>query len=224
MTQSVVRPPPAQPEPGWCKLAAGIGRAARPLDASARSESAAAAYSVSDTDLPRGLAGLCAEVIARIQPHEIIYRPDTGTPKAGARLHAYLLRWHLRPKQSGQSEYALYLHQFLQPDHAVLHDHPWPSASWLLSGEQHETWKPHGGAARAPAHRELVAGKLVCRPAVHAHCLGLPQDENGNWRPAVTLFATGRRVRDWGFWPEGNFVPEAEYQSRLAEIARRDAA
>ncbi len=182
------------------------------------------AYSVARTDPVPDLFALCEEIITRIPPHETIYRPDSGVRDAQGRVQPYLLRWHLRPKQTGRSQFALYLHRFLQPDETVLHDHPWPSASWLLFGEQSEVWKTAGGVAGLPSRHQLVPGNLVCRPAAHAHCLGLPRDDDGTWIPATTLFATGRRVRDWGFWPEGRFVPEAEYQSRLSAIAARDAA
>ena len=182
------------------------------------------AYSVARTDPVPDLFALCDEIITRIPPHETIYRPDSGVRDAQGRVQPYLLRWHLRPKQTGRSQFALYLHRFLQPDETVLHDHPWPSASWLLFGEQSEVWKTAGGVAGPPSRHQLVPGNLVCRPAAHAHCLGLPRDDDGTWIPATTLFATGRRVRDWGFWPEGRFVPEAEYQSRLSAIAARDAA
>ncbi len=224
MTHSAARPPRTQPEAVWNQLADDLGRAARPLDEIARSDRAATTYSVTRSVVPPGLADRCEAVIASIRPHEIIYRPETCRPGAQGPLQAYLLRWHLRPKQSGRSEHALYLHRFLQPDHVVLHDHPWPSASWLLSGAQCEVWKPHGGASEDPQRRQLIAGSLVCRPAVHAHCLGLSRDEDGRWRPATTLFATGRRIREWGFWPEGRFVPEAEYQSQLPAAARCSAA
>ncbi len=182
------------------------------------------AYAVAETEPIPGLFDLCEEIITDIPPHETIYRPDTCLRDINGRVQPYLLRWHLRPKQTGRSQFALYLHRFLQPDETVLHDHPWPSASWLLFGEQNEVWKTAGGTAGPPSRHRLVPGNLVCRPAAHAHCLGLPRDGNGTWIPATTLFATGRRVRDWGFWPEGRFVPEAEYQSRLSAISRRDAA
>ena len=182
------------------------------------------AYSVARTEPVPDLFALCDEIITRIPPHETIYRPDSGVRDANGRVQPYLLRWHLRPKQTGRSQFALYLHRFLQPDETVLHDHPWPSASWLLFGEQNEVWKTTGGTAGPPSRHRLVPGSLVCRPAAHAHCLGLPRDGEDTWMPATTLFATGRRIRDWGFWPEGRFVPEAEYQSRLSAIASRDAA
>ena len=106
--------------------------------------------------------------------------PDSGVRDADGRIQPYLLRWHLRPKQTGRSQFALYLHRFLQPDETVLHDHPWPSASWLLFGEQNEVWKTGGGMAGPPSRHQLVPGNLVCRPAAHAHCLGATPGRRGH--------------------------------------------
>lgn len=224
MTQS----PPAQSETQygrlWERLASSVSRAARPLDLLARSKRAAAAYEVTQTELAADVGDLCEEIIARVPPHEKIYRPDTTLRDADGVLLPYLLRWHLRPKQTGRSEFALYLHRFLQPDASVLHDHPWPSASWLLFGEQFEVWKAAGDAPGVPSRQLLVPGTLVLRPTRHAHCLGLAECGTREWASATTLFATGQRLRDWGFWPEGNFVPEAEYQQRFSTTISRDAA
>jgi hypothetical protein len=158
MNQSATRQSHAQPGKLWDDLAAAVGRAARPLDLLARSDQAAMAYSVARTEPVPDLFALCDEIITRIPPHETIYRPDSGVRDANGRVQPYLLRWHLRPKQTGRSQFALYLHRFLQPDETVLHDHPWPSASWLLFGEQNEVWKTTGGTAGPPSRHRLVPG------------------------------------------------------------------
>ncbi len=208
----------------WDRLASAVARSARPLDLLARSKRAAAEYEMTQAELAVDIDDLCAEIMTRVPPHERIYRPDTALRDDDGALLPYLLRWHLRPKQTGRNEFALYLHRFLQPDDSVLHDHPWPSASWLLFGEQFEVWKAAGDAPGTPSRQLIVPGSLVLRPARHAHCLGLAACGADGWTPATTLFATGQRVRDWGFWPNGNFVPEAEYQQRYSAALSRDAA
>ncbi len=210
--QSVVQRSDAQFSTPWRRLVREVAALARPLDMLARSTRARSAYEVREVELSPALVGLCQEIMDHIRPHEVIDRIEPEASGGKPEVKPYLLRWHLRPKQTGRSEFALYLHHFLQPDGDVLHDHPWPSASWLLAGEQSELWKASGSMDGPPAHQSLAPGSQVLRPATHSHSLSLPRVGDEAWGPATTLFATGKRVRDWGFWPDQKFVPEAEYQ------------
>ena len=96
----------------------------------------------------------------------------------------YLRRWFVVPRNALQN---VYLHEILRSDDdRALHDHPWDSRSWVLDGGYLEH-TPTGAHWRAP-------GWTGTRLATDAHRLEIPDD-----RPAVSLFFTGPRVRDWGF-------------------------
>ncbi len=87
----------------------------------------------------------------------------------------------------------VYLHQFLRSDDdRALHDHPWCNVSILLRG----TYTEHTVAAGGINRRDVLAagdvrvrwsGRLAHRIELH----------NG---PCWTLFITGPRVREWGFY------------------------
>jgi hypothetical protein len=118
----------------------------------------------------------------------------------------YLRRWWIMPRNQGCN---VYLHEILRSDDdRAGHDHPWANTSFLIEGEYEEVvfyptrpWEE--------AHRRIVrAGETVRRDASDTHRLILP--EGGR---AVSLFMTGPRVRDWGFWcPNGErWVPWQEF-------------
>lgn len=100
----------------------------------------------------------------------------------------YLCRWYLIPRNRLLN---VYLHYYTgSDDDRALHDHPWPSVSWLLRGILRE--HDHRGSD------VLVAGSVRYRSARYAHRLELVTTD------AMTLFVTGPRIREWGFWcPQG---------------------
>lgn len=135
--------------------------------------------------LPRWLAWLKP---AR-NPDFIIGAPDDD----------YLRRWHLLPRNRW---FNLYLHEFVRSDDdRALHDHPYASASIILAGGYWEhmgdgsvTWRRPGAVVlRGATVRHRV--ELSCRSVGPG-----PMAE----APAWSLFITGPRVREWGFWcPQG---------------------
>ncbi len=111
----------------------------------------------------------------------------------GGAASPYLLRWHLLPRNPLCN---LYLHRFLRSDDdRALHDHPWVSASLILSGGYIEH--------RPTGPRWLLPGDLVVRGARSAHRVALRRDADSC--PVWTLFLTGPRVREWGFHCPGGW-------------------
>lgn len=86
------------------------------------------------------------------------------------------------------------LHQMFESDDDGLHDHPWPWASLVLSGGYYEQ-TPEGEFWRPPGH-------LRFRSANAFHRLVLPHNPE---RGCFTLFAMGKRTREWGFRQPGGF-------------------
>ena len=112
----------------------------------------------------------------------------------------YLHRWHLVPKNRFLN---VYLHRFKNPDASPhTHDHPWWSITLVLKGwyveEQHCGYK-----------KRIRLFFLRFRPATLAHRVADVSPE-GCW----TLFVTGRKRRDWGFWVGETWVSHEEYLAR----------
>jgi hypothetical protein len=126
----------------------------------------------------------------------------------GTQADPYLKRWWIIPRNRWVN---VYLHNIIRSDDdRALHDHPWPNISVVLKGSYIEI-VPTPGATTKAKLRE--AGSVIFRRAIAAHRLVIPD----NRPPCWTLFITGPRVREWGFWcPKGwvqwdNFVrPEAK--------------
>lgn len=100
-----------------------------------------------------------------------------------------LQRWYVLPRNPFAN---VYLHRFLRSDDdRALHDHPADNKSWILSGEYLEHLQDSSCVTR-------FEGDIVERRAIEAHRVELVTG------PAVTLFFTGPRIRDWGFYcPRG---------------------
>lgn len=94
-----------------------------------------------------------------------------------------MLRWHLMRKPGIRN---LYLHKYLgSDDDRALHDHPWTSWSILLWGHLIEV-TPHGEKRIWPLIPKY-------RSAHYSHRLILKSNR------ALTLFYTGKKIREWGF-------------------------
>lgn len=110
----------------------------------------------------------------------------------------YLRRWWIIPRNRF---FNIYLNQILRSDDdRALHDHPWWNLSLILKGGYYEH-TPCGLCGSPTCHetrvKHRVAGDVVFRGPKAAHRLVLT-------KPAWTLFITGPRIREWGFWcPKG---------------------
>lgn len=104
----------------------------------------------------------------------------------------YLRRWYLFPRNP---YFNIYLHHMLESDEEFgLHDHPWHSVSFLLSGSLTETYSKHPRFYWADKRQTIDTPIPVFRKATLAHRLDV--HPMGAW----TLFITGPKIRRWGFW------------------------
>ncbi len=119
----------------------------------------------------------------------------------GGEADPYLRRWFVIPRNP---VFNIYLHHFCRSDDdRALHDHPWLfNCSIVLSSGYHEHLPPlPDGRARAAVR---VAGDLVFRWGKAPHRVQLWKATTTKEEPAWTLFITGPRVREWGFYcPQG---------------------
>ena len=143
------------------------------------------------------------QALEEAQALERMIEADETVPRDGA---PYMLRWYLDGVGAGRR----YLHRMLENDLDHPHDHPWDSLGWVVRGTLIEEWWDNGEAARAGAspHREVLEpGRLALRPAHHVHRLLIAPGESD----AVTVFCTGAKRREWGFWTPSGWVHWREY-------------
>lgn len=147
--------------------------------------------------------------------------PDLVLPVPGSPDRPYLSRWILERQTAGngRSSLSIYIHRFTADDPAIPHDHPWDSTSVLLAGRLLEEWTPTGTTPFHPCHstRRLSPGDVVYRPAAHTHRLSI----TGSAKSALTLFITGPRIREWGFWDQPasqqpRFIPDQQFDRAAA--------
>jgi hypothetical protein len=111
-----------------------------------------------------------------------------------------LERWWLIPRNNW---FNVYLHRFRASDEdRALHDHMYANVSWVLGPGGYwevtpvrKPWNERMGLL--PTKRVYrSAGALVARRPSTAHRIVLPKEGAPVW----SLFVTGPRVRQWGFW------------------------
>lgn len=136
-------------------------------------------------------------------------KPDFIVSREGI---PYLHRWWLIPRNKF---FNVYLHKFLGDDEdRALHCHPWNSLSILLKGGYIE----HLPGGKIKVYKRFA---VIFRPATYAHRIELHKKKVGVvWQnadktegsltekevslPALTLFITGPKIREWGFLcPQG---------------------
>lgn len=125
--------------------------------------------------------------------------PDFQVRRADGADRIYLRRWWLVPRGNDVN---VYLHQMILDDDAVLHDHPYRSMSLMLTGGLTERYQEVPGNFGGPVlTRRVNRGDIVARSERLAHQLLVDEDARGRvW----TIFVTGPRLREWGFWcPHG---------------------
>ena len=93
---------------------------------------------------------------------------------------------------------SMYLHYFYRGDSDTeLHNHPWGiSFSFILTNGYWESrWRPHG-----VEDQEKRPGDINVLRAYDFHRVTLRDKTKGAW----SLFVSGPRVQDWGFWSPSN--------------------
>jgi hypothetical protein len=128
--------------------------------------------------------------------------PNFEVTRDGGR-DVYLRRWWIIPRNN---HFNVYLHNMLKDDDDILHDHMYWSLSLVLTDGIEERYTldpertynlPQHGEDDPNWHRTIREGQLVLRSPCMAHQLIVH-------KPAWTLFITGPRVKEWGFWcPKG---------------------
>lgn len=115
---------------------------------------------------------------------------------------AYIRRWYVARKWTRLLE-NVYLHNVLRSDDdRALHDHPWWNVSIVLWGGYYEHMPVYPKAFKMGVNMATKrvwrgVGSIVFRRATDPHRLEIPAHP---CNPTWTLFITGKKVRDWGFY------------------------
>lgn len=152
--------------------------------------------------LAKKLLPICKKIAEERDPDFTIVR--------GSDAEVYMKRWWLIPRNR---LFNVYLHCMLGDDDAVMHDHMYASLSLVLTrglGEKYcrdprrefffeqdlgtGNWDRRSYWVQS---RSFQAGDVIYRSRHFAHQLLVES-------PAWTIFVTGPRLKEWGFWcPRG---------------------
>ena len=125
----------------------------------------------------------------------------------------YLERYYPLFNTRQHTGFNVYIHKFLKGDPDDVHDHPWPYATFILSGGYYEwipQFNPDGTKSceirkwRGPGHFR------ICKPESY-HRVEL--------KPGVTawtLFMPGPKQREWGFLTPKGWIENEAYLSQRA--------
>lgn len=158
---------------------------------------------------------LQAWAATRLGPGGVPGRPDFEVVRNDR--DVYLRRWWVVPRNNW---FNIYLHNMLRDDDNILHDHMYASVSLVLTDGlnevycEHPAWDalrrvPRSDGSEGPielrtATRIIRGGDLVWRSSKMAHQLIVNNKGPDGAGTAWTLFITGPRVKQWGFWcPKG---------------------
>lgn len=131
----------------------------------------------------------------------------------------YMYRWYVIPRNRWLN---VYLHRIVRDDDdRALHDHPWWSVSLMLSGLLGEVYEKDVDelGVSVQLDRFIRPGDVIWRSATFAHRLFLPP--SGPHMEAWTLFVTGPRIREWGFWCQTDKVIFHTEAVTIAQPERR---
>ncbi|ARR55361.1 hypothetical protein HY78_18900 [Rhizorhabdus wittichii DC-6] len=108
----------------------------------------------------------------------------------------YLRRWWIVPRSLGCN---VYLHEILRSDEdRAGHDHPWANTSYLIEGGYEEVIYHAERPWEEERRVQRTAGDITSRWPHDTHRLIVP--EGGR---AISLFMTGPKLKEWGFWCAG---------------------
>jgi hypothetical protein len=103
----------------------------------------------------------------------------------------------------------IYVHEFIRSDKDDPHCHPWPNITVLLRGWYWENVYNDDGT-EVITRQIRHPGDIVIRSANAIHAIEETSPD------CLSLFITGRKEKEWGFWVDGKFVPWEDYHVNSA--------
>ena len=120
--------------------------------------------------------------------------------------------WRKRPitRLIQKCNIAIRVHEILRSDKGRdPHDHPWWYLTIILRNGYYETRFDDKG--NFVSYRYHGPGSIIFRRANSWHRLDLLPNADGTFKPAVTIFITGKKSQTWGFNVRGEKVPYYDY-------------
>lgn len=147
----------------------------------------------------------------------------------------YLRRFYLTPRRLDEfgndtenyMGFGIYLHYFYRGDEdEELHNHPWEKAlSFILAGGYHEERREYNKIPGTTNLYNVVIHDVKPRTfnkilADDYHRIVKKPDVPHTW----TLFFTGERIQDWGFWDRntGEYTPQKEFVNQRDQGYKRE--
>lgn len=136
--------------------------------------------------------------------------PDFVIGKAQS---VYMNRWWVIPRNRW---FNVYLHQVLRDDDdRALHDHPWINLSIVLKGGYWEVMPENRPSLSWPVPPTRTKwrgpGSIVLRWPTSAHRLVVGAVGMEGRGPCWSLFITGPKMREWGFWCARGWVVWSDF-------------
>lgn len=124
----------------------------------------------------------------------------------------YLERYYILHNEDNSFLPGIYLHKFLASDEdPELHNHPWDhSFSLILSGGYTEEQRVGDTFSNKIEFNKFTSGMINVVNKDDFHRIELDQT------PTWTLFFSGKRVADWGFWDQktAEYLPWDEHLAK----------
>jgi len=137
------------------------------------------------------------QLLNKLGRERIIYDRENISP--------YMYRYYLLFKDKVNEQenareipFNLMLHKICLSDPDDLHDHPWWYATLILKGGYWEI-TPQGKFWRGPGHFRVSSPESL-------HRIEIP-DGSSSW----SLFLRGTKIRQWGFFQDGQWIPHRQY-------------
>jgi hypothetical protein len=105
----------------------------------------------------------------------------------------------------------IYLHKFIRSDRDDPHSHPWANVTLVLDGWYYEDVFIESDLNRVGTFYR-TAGDVVVRTPGAIHAI---TETSSN---CLTLFLTGPKIQEWGFFKEGQFIHFQDYHQNAVEM------
>lgn len=126
----------------------------------------------------------------------------------------YLIRYYIFLKERHDFPFNIFIHRFLKSDPDDLHDHPWNYYTIILNGGYWEYCKSGGELTKK--WREVGYYKYK---AEHMHRIELDPGSPPCW----TLFIAGKKIKDWGFYKDDQWIKADDYINEIHENISDDS-
>ena len=127
----------------------------------------------------------------------------------------YLIRYYVFLKERHDFPFNIFIHRFIKSDPDDLHDHPWNYYTIILNGGYWEYCKSGGELTKK--WREV--GYYKYNKAEHMHRIELDPGSPPCW----TLFVAGKKIKDWGFYKDDQWIKADDYINEIHENVSDDS-